>query len=102
MPADTLTMLFGHNLWANLRLLVRCAALSGEQLAATILGGYGSIRDTLQHIVTAEQLYFSIISTGQRYDRTKHPPPVTLPEMIEAARTTGVGLIEWAAKVRAD
>lgn len=31
-PADTLTTLFRHNLWANLGLLEQCASLSAEQL----------------------------------------------------------------------
>jgi uncharacterized damage-inducible protein DinB len=100
-PTDTLTTLFSHNLWANLRLLERCAALSSEQLNASISGAYGSIRDTLQHIVTSEQSYFSRISTGQRYDRPEDAPPLTLAEMVESARTTGSGLIEWAPKVQA-
>ena len=100
-PADTLTTLFSHNLWANLRLLERCAALSSAQLEATISGTYGSIRDTLQHIVTGEQLYFSLISTGQRYDRPEDAPPMTLAEMMDTVRTTGAGLIEWAPKVQA-
>jgi uncharacterized damage-inducible protein DinB len=101
-PADSLTTLFSHNLWANLRLLERCAALSSRQLDATISGTYGSIRDTLQHIVIGEQLYFSLISTGQRYDPPEDAPPLTLAEMVESVRTTGAGLIEWAPKVQAD
>jgi uncharacterized damage-inducible protein DinB len=101
-PTDTLTTLFSHNLWANLRLLERCEALSSEQLGASISGTYGSIRDTLQHIVTAEQSYFSRISTGQRYNRTEDAPALTLAEMVESARTTGSGLIEWAPTVEAD
>ena len=101
-PADTLTTLFSHNLWANLRLLERCAALSSAQLEATISGTYGSIRDTLQHIVTGEQLYFSLISTGQRYDRPEDAPPMTLAEMMDTVRTTGAGLIEWAPRVQAE
>ena len=54
-PTDPLTTLFRHHLWANLRLLERCAELTGEHLDATLLGTFGSIRDTLQHIVLAEQ-----------------------------------------------
>lgn len=100
-PADTLTTLFSHNLWANLRLLERCAGLTDEQLDATVLGTYGSIRDTLQHIVTAERSYLSRISTGQRYRRPKDAPPLSIAEMIESARTSGSGLIEWAARVPA-
>ncbi len=99
-PSDTLTDLFSHNLWANLRLLERCAALSAEQLDAAMPGAFGSIRDTLQHIVTGEQLYFSFISTGQRYDRPADAPPMTIAEMIESVRTTGSGLIDWAPRVR--
>ncbi len=101
-PTDTLTTLFSHNLWANLRLLEQCAALSREQLDATMSGAYGSIRDTLQHIVTSEQSYFSRISTGQRHRRSEDAPPLTIAEMTESVRTTGAGLIEWAPKVQAD
>jgi uncharacterized damage-inducible protein DinB len=98
---DTLTTLFSHHLWANLRLLERCAELTPEQLDATTVGAYGSIRDILEHIVTAEQSYFSRISTGQRLQRPADPPPMTMAEMEEALRTTGSGLIEWASKVQA-
>ncbi|MCG8351951.1 MAG: DinB family protein [Chloroflexales bacterium] len=100
-PTDTLTTLFGHNLWANLRLLEQCAALTSEQLDASISGAFGSIRDTLQHIVIAEQSYFSRISTGQPYRRPKDAPPLTIAEMMELVRTSGSGLIEWAPKVQA-
>ena len=100
-PTDTLTILFRHNRWANVRILERCAGLTDEQLDATIVGAYGSIRDTLQHIVTAERSYFSRISTGQPYRRPEDAPPLTLAEMVESVRTSGSGLIEWAPKVQA-
>src|SRR6476620_12568234 len=54
---SVLTTLFGHNAWANLKLLDFCERLSGEQLDATAIGCFGSIRDTLQHIVSAEVSY---------------------------------------------
>jgi uncharacterized damage-inducible protein DinB len=98
---DTLTTLFSHHLWANLRLFEQCAALTSEQLDATILGAFSSIRETLEHIVRAEQNYFSRISTGQPFQRPDNPPPMTLAEMIESLRTTGAGLIEWASKIQA-
>jgi uncharacterized damage-inducible protein DinB len=101
-PTDTLTTLFSHNRWANLSLLDLCAELTDEQLDATIGGAYGSIRDTLAHIVMAEQSYFARISTGQPRRRSNDAPPLTIEEMLESARTTGSGLIEWAPKVQAD
>ncbi len=100
-PADTLTTLFRHNRWANLRILERCAELTGEQLDATVVGTYGSVRDTLEHIVRSEQSYLSRISTGQPYRRPQDAPPLTLADMTELVRATGSGLIEWAPKIRA-
>ncbi len=100
-PADTLTTLFSHHLWANLRLLDQCTLLNDEQLDASVVGTYGSIRSTLEHMVLAEQSYFSRISTGQRLRRAEDAPPLTLAEMAESLRTTGSGLIAWAAKVQA-
>ena len=99
-PTDTLTTLFSHHLWANLRLLEQCAELTSEQLDATIPGSYGSIRDTLQHIATSEKSYFSRISTGQPYRHPEDAPPLTMAEMGEWLRSTGLGLIEWAPKVQ--
>lgn len=100
-PTDTLTTLFRHHRWANLRLLESCAELMDEQLDATIPGVYGSIRDTWQHIAGAEQSYFSRISTGQPFRRTPGAPP-TLAEVAESLHNTGAGLIEWVQKVQAD
>ena len=76
--------------------------LTSEQLNATMVGAYGSIRDTLEHIVSAEQNYFSRISTGQRHHRPEDAPSLTIAEMMESARRTGSGLIEWAPKVQPD
>jgi uncharacterized damage-inducible protein DinB len=55
--ASVLKVLFAHNVWANLTLLDFCAGLSDAQLDATAIGGFGSIRDTLQHIISAEVGY---------------------------------------------
>lgn len=99
---DALTTLFSHHLWANVRLFECCATLTPEQLDATIAGAFGAIYVTMQHIVTAEQSYFSRISTGQRRVRPEDAPPMTMAEMLASLRTTGNGLIEWANKVQPD
>ena len=101
-PTDTLTTLFSHNLWANVGILEQCANLTSEQLDATISGAFGSIRDTLQHIVTSEQSYLYRIRTGQPLARPEDAAPLTIAEMLESVRTTGAGFIEWAPKVQAD
>jgi uncharacterized damage-inducible protein DinB len=94
--------MFSHHLWANLGILEVCAMLNDEQFDTSIEGTYGSIRDTLRHIVLAEKSYFSRISTGQMYRHPKDAAPLTLADMTESVRTTGEGLIEWVAKVQAE
>jgi uncharacterized damage-inducible protein DinB len=101
-PTDSLTTLFSHNRWANLRLLEICAGLTEEQQASGAAGAYGSIHATWEHLVTSEQSYLSRIKTGPRFQHPQDAPPLTFADMLERARATGAGLIEWAPKVRVD
>jgi uncharacterized damage-inducible protein DinB len=48
---------FKYNLWANLRLLDACEQLSDAQLDATTTGTFGSVRETLMHLLSAEEGY---------------------------------------------
>jgi len=97
---DTLETIFSHNLWANLRLFEECSQLTDEQLDASITGVFGSIRDTLLHIVRAEQGYFSRISTGRRFNFPEDEAPKSVLDMLAAVKITGEGFIEWATKVK--
>lgn len=54
---DALRLAVRHGCWANLQLLAFCAKLPAEQLAWTVPGSFGTIQQTLQHIVGAEQGY---------------------------------------------
>ena len=42
---------FQHNTWATIRIIDACAELAPDQLAASVVGGRGSIIETLRHIV---------------------------------------------------
>jgi uncharacterized damage-inducible protein DinB len=99
-PTNTLTTLFDHNLWANTKLLELCAELSEEQLDASIVGTFGSIRSTLAHIVSSERSYLYRINTGQPMRQIAGEPPSTLAEMLVAVRQSGQGLIEAAPKIQ--
>ena len=82
-PTDTITNLYNHHLWANLRLLEWCKQLTSDQMQAKVMGTFGSIQETLEHIVRAEKSYVSRISTGQPY---RHPPdaaPITIEDMLD-------------------
>jgi len=56
---------FGHHVWATLRLIDACASLTADQLATTVPGTYGSIIDTMRHLVGADVSYLELLSGGE-------------------------------------
>ena len=66
MTSSQLTDAFGHHTWATLRVMDACEALSDEQLATTVPGTFGSILDTMRHLVGADSWYLHRLS-GERY-----------------------------------
>jgi len=99
---SVLTTLFAHNTWANLRLLDFCAKLSDEQLDATAIGCFGSIRDTLWHIVGAE------VSYVRRVNGKLPPQPISrdvfpgFAVVKDVARWTNDELLQLALSARKD
>jgi uncharacterized damage-inducible protein DinB len=65
MSRSPLVDAFEHHVWATLRLVDACLALSPEQLESTAAGTYGSILDTMRHIVGADAWYLYRIG-GER------------------------------------
>jgi uncharacterized damage-inducible protein DinB len=51
-----------YNRWANLRLLDACLSLTPSQLASDSPGTYGTIYDTLVHLIKAEASYYRRLS----------------------------------------
>lgn len=54
--------LFRHNAWANAQVVARCKELDDAALNATTAGVYGSIFDTLWHLIGAEAGYLYRVS----------------------------------------
>jgi uncharacterized damage-inducible protein DinB len=65
LPERTLLEFIRYNNWANRQVLQACRELSEEQLAIGIPGAYGTIRETLGHILRAESWYVELL-TGTR------------------------------------
>jgi uncharacterized damage-inducible protein DinB len=61
-----LLQLYRHKTWATLRLIEFCQGLADEHLDATMPGTYGTIRNTLRHLVASDEGYFSIL-TRERF-----------------------------------
>lgn len=62
MPSPLLADAFGHHVWATIRVLDACAALDDAQLATSVPGTYGSIIDTLRHLVGGDVFYLDVLS----------------------------------------
>ena len=94
-----LVTMFRHNLWANLGLIDACVALDETQLAATAVGTYGSIYDTLDHLVRAEQGYLFLLTGDSPVARMHKGDRPTIATLRENARLFGEGLMAVAAGV---
>jgi uncharacterized damage-inducible protein DinB len=69
MTTSVLSDAFAHHVWATERLIDACTALAPEQLKTPVPGTYGSIIDTLRHLVGADSWYLSFFdSTTPRID----------------------------------
>ena len=94
--------LFRHHAWATDRLIEFCAGLSEDRLAADAPTAYGSVTETLDHLVSSEA-YYVFALTGRWTD-----PPLeddtrlSLDDLRNRARRTGEELIELAERTEAD
>jgi uncharacterized damage-inducible protein DinB len=99
---SVLATLFAHNTWANLKLLDYCEGLSDAQLDATAIGCFGSIRDTLVHIVGAEVSYVERVNgrlPAKPFSRDQFPGFEVLKD---AVRWAGDELLQLALSARED
>ena len=97
MSTPVLHDAFAHHIWATQRLLEACAALEPRQLDTTVPGTYGSIRDTLRHLVGADAGYLFTL-TGGRMPEVEEDQ-LDLAGMRAVIDRNGP---EWAAIVAAD
>lgn len=54
---EVLRELYNYNFWARDQQLAACAALSEEQLARPLGSSFGSLRDTLAHLLGADWVW---------------------------------------------
>jgi len=73
---------FEHHVWATLRLLDTCFALNEEQLATAVPGTYGSIIDTMRHLIGSGSRYLLDITGGAARRIEEHK--MTLSELRAA------------------
>jgi len=86
-PEDVRT-LYDRNSWANHRVLDSCSALTEEQFTRNLGSSFGSVRDTLAHILGAEWIW---LERFQGRSPKKFPMPGDFPTPA-AVRSRWAGL----------
>jgi uncharacterized damage-inducible protein DinB len=71
MRRSLMTDAFAHHAWATLRLLDACLELEADHLETSVPGTYGSIIDTMRHVVGGDSWYLFDI-TGDPARRVEH------------------------------
>jgi uncharacterized damage-inducible protein DinB len=64
MTRTLMTDAFSHHVWATLLVLDTCDRLTADQLETEVEGTYGSIIDTLRHLVAADSSYLFVLTGG--------------------------------------
>jgi uncharacterized damage-inducible protein DinB len=97
MSPSVLSDAFAHHTWANLRVIDACLELDPEQLASSVPGTYGSILDTIRHVVGGDASYLNLLTGGvvsQIDDETMD---------LQELRAAAVGHVDaWASLVGTD
>jgi uncharacterized damage-inducible protein DinB len=88
MTPSPLSDAFAHHAWATLRLIDACSELTPEQLATAVPGTYGSILDTMRHMLASDSWYLVVITDGA-YQSLDEEDGMNLPELRAAAERQG-------------
>jgi len=64
MSRSVLEDAFAHHVWATLRVVDVCLELSQEQMDTAVPGTYGSILETVRHLVGGDASYLFVMSDG--------------------------------------
>jgi uncharacterized damage-inducible protein DinB len=67
MSRSPLADAFAHHIWATLRVLDACGALSAEQLGTIVPGTDRSILDTARHFVGGDALYLFWLTKDRKF-----------------------------------
>jgi uncharacterized damage-inducible protein DinB len=96
MRRSPLVDAFAHHVWATLRLIDTCLELDPGQVATELPGTYGSILDTMRHIVGGDSWYLFDL-TGDHARRVE-AEPMDLRELRGVMEADGVAWSELLAR----
>jgi uncharacterized damage-inducible protein DinB len=100
MTVRDLRVLFEYGDWANRRLFAVIASLTPEQFTQTLTGSYGSIRNTLVHIMSAEAGWLERCGGPSRGPRPSPADFPTLESLINAWDRVAANVTGFLAELK--
>lgn len=100
LPETTLAEFIQYNNWANQQVLQACQELNEDQLAATMPGSYGTVRETLEHIIRGEAFYLELLTGHRPQPPFQWEATPGLAEMRDYATQVGDALAEVVSHIR--
>ena len=100
LPETTLAEFIRYNNWANQEVLEACQKLTEDQLAATMPGAYGTIRDTLEHIIEGEAFYVRLLTGNRPQPPFQWEARPGFAEMMDYATQVGNALVDAIYHIR--
>lgn len=84
MRANDLERLYDYHYWANRKLLAVVSQLTPEQFTQSVAGSYGSVRNTLVHVLSAEWGWLDRCGGPKRGERLNPDDYPTVEALIHA------------------
>jgi uncharacterized damage-inducible protein DinB len=96
MTTSLLQDAFAHHIWATERIIDECQALTPEQLKTPFAGTFGSIIDTLRHLVASDGWYLSFF--GDQATAIDEEAEIGLAELRSVIASNGTAWMEVLAR----
>lgn len=100
MTVKALENLYDYGYWANRRLFDVIAELTPEQFTQTVAGSYGSIRNTMVHVLSAEAGWLDRCGGPKRGPRLNPEDFPTVKSVIQAWNREETNVSGFLAKLK--
>jgi uncharacterized damage-inducible protein DinB len=100
MTVKDLEVLYDYCYWANRKLFDVIARLTTEQFTEPVAGSYGSIRNTMVHVLSAEAGWLDRCGGAKRGPRLNPTDSPTVESVIEAWSTVEAQVREFLGSLK--
>ena len=100
MRVSDLERLYDYNYWANKQLIGVVSRLTPEQFTQFVAGSYGSIRNTLVHVLSAEWGWLDRCGGPKRGDRLNPQDYPTVESLVRAWSRVEVDMRAFLANLK--